>query len=208
MAKVKLDFNRLPIAEKIVKAKQIVTNLTGNPDFPSPNPPLAQVTATINALQAAVVETQAARQTARAKTAEQNDIEDKLDQEITQIGGYIESASGGDETKIIAAGVGIRATASAGRGELTAPTGLSATEGDHDGEISLHWDRVGSARSYVVERSADPPTETSWAHEKVVTTSSTTVSGLTRGAKHWFRVAAIGASGQSGWSDPATKIAP
>ncbi|MEN3333054.1 MAG: hypothetical protein V7641_2419 [Blastocatellia bacterium] len=35
-----------------------------------------------------------------------------------------------------------------------------------------------------------------------------TVSGLPRGAKHWFRVAAGGASGQSGWSDPATKIAP
>lgn len=79
MAKVKLDFKRLPIAEKIVRARQIIKNLTGNPDFPNPNPPLAQIT---------------------------------------------------------------------------------------------------------------------------------TISGLTSGVRYWFRVAAIGASGQSGWSDPATKIAP
>ena len=33
-------------------------------------------------------------------------------------------------------------------------------------------------------------------------------SGLTSGTRYWFRVAAAGASGQGGWSDPATKIAP
>lgn len=38
MAKVKSDFKRLPIAEKPVRARQIVKNLTGNPDFPNPNP--------------------------------------------------------------------------------------------------------------------------------------------------------------------------
>ncbi|MFL6212480.1 MAG: fibronectin type III domain-containing protein [Blastocatellia bacterium] len=42
----------------------------------------------------------------------------------------------------------------------------------------------------------------------VVVTSSAVASGLTRGAKHWFRVAAVSSNGQSGWSDPATKIAP
>jgi hypothetical protein len=207
MAKVKLDFKRLPIAEKIVRAQQIVKNLTDNPDFPNPDPPLAEVTAAINLLETKVVAAQAARQAARASTAEQNDAEDALDQIIDRVGGHIESASGGDEAKIIAAGVSVRASTAATR-DLSVPAALSATEGDHDGEIQLHWDRVGAARSYVIERSADPPTDTSWVHEKVVTTSSTMISGLTRGAKYWFRVAAIGAAGQSGWSDPATKIAP
>ena len=207
MAKVKLDFKRLPLAEKIVRAQQIVKNLTGNPDFSTPNPPLAQISATISALEAKVVQTQAARQSARALTAEQSDIEDKLDQEVAEVGGYIESASGGDEKKILAAGVGVRASAAVTR-DVTAPAAFSLTEGDHNGELKAHWDRVGPARSYVLDRSADPPTATSWVHEKVVTTSSTTISGLTSGVRYWFRVAAIGASGQSGWSDPATKIAP
>lgn len=207
MAKVKLDFKRLPISDKIVRAQQIVRNLTGNPDFPTPNPPLAQVTAAIQLLETKAVSAQAARQAAQAATAEQNDAEAALDRVMDQVGGYIESVSSGDEAKIISAGVSVRSSTSAPR-ELTAPSALAATEGDHDGEIQLHWDRVGAARSYVIERSPDPPTDASWVHEKVVTTSSTTISGLTRGAKYWFRVAAIGASGQSGWSDPATKIAP
>jgi hypothetical protein len=207
MAKVKLDFKRLPLAEKIVRAQQIVKNLTGNPDFPNPTPPLAQITATVQALEAKIVQTQAARQAARALTAEQNDLEDQLDQEMDQIGSHIESTSGGNEKKILSAGVGVRST-SAATHDVTAPAAFSLTEGDHNRELKAHWDRVASARSYVLERSADPPTETSWVHEKVVTTSSTTVSGLTSGVRYWFRVAAIGASGQSGWSDPATKIAP
>lgn len=206
MAKVKLDFKRLPLADKIIKSRQIVANLTDNPDFPTPNPPLAHITTSIDALEAKVVETQAARQAARALTAEQNDMEDQLDREIDQLGGHIESASGGDEAKIIAAGVSVRATATSR--EVGAPAAFSLTEGDHNRELKSHWDRVEGARSYVLERSLDPPTETSWVHEKVVTTSSTTITGLTSGVRYWFRVAAVGKGGQSGWSDPATKIAP
>lgn len=206
MAKVKLDFKRLPISDKIIRARQIVANLTDNPDFPNPIPPLAQLTTTIDALEAKVVETQASRQAARANTAAQNDMEDQLDQEIDQLGGHIESASGGEEAKIIAAGVSVRATAVSHA--VTAPAAFSLTEGDHNGELAAHWDRVPGARSYVLERSADPPTATSWVHEKVVTTSSTTIGGLTSGVRYWYRVAAVGSGGQSGWSDPATKIAP
>jgi Fibronectin type III domain len=207
MAKVKLDFRRLPVADKVIKGQQLVASLTGNASFPTPHPPLAQITAAIDGLQMAVTDAQVARQAARAKTAEQNDKEAALDKLMTQLAAYIESTSGGDETLIKAAGADVRSLAASSEG-LTAPTALAATEGDHNGEIDLHWNRVNRARSYVIERSADPPTDSSWTHEKVVTTSSATMSGLTRGAKYWFRVAAIGASGQSGWSDPATKIAP
>jgi hypothetical protein len=88
------------------------------------------------------------------------------------------------------------------------PPALAATAGDHDGEIDLSWDTVAGAKSYVIEKSPDPPTPTSWAHAGVSTKSKMTISGLTSGTRSWFRVAAVGPSGQSGWSDPATKIAP
>jgi pectate lyase len=88
------------------------------------------------------------------------------------------------------------------------PTGLKSTSGDHDGELDLSWDPVSGAKSYVLEQSSDPPTATSWMHARVSTKSSTTVDGLTSGTRYWFRVSAVDASGHSGWSDPATKIAP
>ena len=88
------------------------------------------------------------------------------------------------------------------------PTGLESTIGDHDGQLDLSWDPVSGARSYVIEQSSDPPTTTGWTHAGVSTKSSTTVDGLRSGTRYWFRVAAVGPGGQSGWSDPSTTIAP
>src|SRR5258706_7095993 len=146
MARVKLDFKRLSVSDKIVRAQQIVKNLTGNPEFPTSQPAACAGHGAIQMLETKVVSAQSARQAAQAATAEQNDAEDALDRIIDQVGGYIASVSGGQERKVIS-GVSVRSSTSAPR-ELTAPGALAATEGDHDGEIQLHWDRVGAARSY------------------------------------------------------------
>src|SRR5947209_923393 len=164
MARVKLDFKGLPPAEKVIRAEQIVASLTDNKNYPTPNPPLADVTTAINGLRTATVEAQQARQLAQAKTAAQNDSEDALDRVMRQLAAYIENVSAGDEALIRSAGVSIRSAAAATPDAATAPTALSATEGDHDGEIDLHWNRVNRARSYIVERSADPPSDASWTH--------------------------------------------
>lgn len=60
----------------------------------------------------------------------------------------------------------------------------------------------------MIQKSPDPPTETSWAHAGVSTKSKATIADLDSGTRYWFRVAAVNANGQSGWSDPAMKIAP
>jgi hypothetical protein len=205
MGKVKLDFSPLPLAEKPLRAQQIVASLTGSPTFTTPNPPLAQITAAAAALQAIIIEAQSLRQAARAKVVEQNEQEAALNKMMSQLAAYIDNVAAGDEKLILKSGFSVRAVA-VETGGLAPPSGLSATEGDHEGEIDLHWNRVNHARSYVIERSADPPTDTSWTHAKSVSISSATIGGLTRGAKYWFRVAAITSDSQSGWSDPSTRI--
>src|SRR5438309_1905628 len=62
--------------------------------------------------------------------------------------------------------------------------------------------------SYVIETSPDPVTPTTWTNRTVPTKSSITIGGLTSGSRCWFHVAAVNPAGQSGWSDPATKIVP
>ena len=128
---------------------------------------------------------------------------------MTQLAAYVESVAGDDETKIHSAGMD---TKSSGKGpstsQPTVPQALTATAGDHDGEIDLSWDTVPKAKSYIIEISPDPPTDKSWGHAGVSTKSSFTATGLTPGTRYWFRVAAVGTGGQSGWSDPAMKIAP
>src|SRR5437588_12419922 len=212
MSKIKFNLRHLSIPEKIARSQQIVAALTGNPNFAAPHPPLAQVTAAINELEAASNAVQAARQEAKAKTAAQHDKEEALDRMVTQVVAHVESVAGDDEQLIMSAGLDVRgsvafASASASATH-SAPTALTATFGDHDGEPDLTWDTVRGARSYVVERSPDPPTETSWVHAAVCTRSKTTIEDLTSGTRYWFRVAAVTATGQSPWSNPAMKIAP
>jgi len=207
MAQIKLNFSRLSIPEKIARARQIVTAMTGNARFTTPQPPLASITAATNELEQAASDVQAARQEAKTKTTIQNTKEDALDKLISQEGGYVTAVSGGDEAIIQSAGMDVRAAP--GASAIPAqPQALGATAGDRDGQMDLSWDPVISATSYVIEISPDPPTATSWKHLGVSTKSSFTVTDLVSGSRLWFRVSAVNAAGQSGWSDPATKIAP
>jgi len=209
MAKVSLGIKNMSVVELVAKARQIATALTGNPHFPNSQPIVAQLIAVADELEAAYAEAQAARQAALTATSILHDKTEALERALRQGGGYIESIAGDDEPKILSAGVHIKGTTAAStNGVMTAPTGLSASAGDREGEIDLAWDRVKGAKSYVLERSPDPPMATSWAQEAIVTRSSATVSGLVSGTRYWFRVAAVTSAGQSGWSDPTLKMAP
>jgi hypothetical protein len=208
MSKAKLNFRNLSVTAKLAKAKQIVTALTGNPNFPNPNPSLSAVIAVIMQTETTLAERDAAQQLAKTKTTELNTLEDKLDRVLSQLAAYVDSAAGGDEVKILSAGLDTRAAATSTTNNPTQPERLHVTAGDHEGELDASWDTVPGARSYVIETSEDPPTPTSWKHTGVSTKSRYTIERLESGKRHWVRVAAINTIGQSGWSDPAMKIAP
>lgn len=208
MSRIKLNLKALTIPEKLARSQQIVAALTGNSNFTTPHPTLAQVTTAISELETASNAAQAARQEAKARTAAQNNKEESLDRIMTQLVAYVESIAGDDEEIIMSAGLNVRAANAPVSSTPSAPPALTATAGDRDGEIDLSWDTVRGARSYVIERSSDPPTDSSWTHATVSTRSQTTIEDLTSGTRYWFRVAAVTATGQSGWSNPAMKIAP
>lgn len=208
--KIKLNFRQLSIPEKTARAKQIIAALESNAtEFKNPSPPLASVTTATNELETAAAETQEARQLAKTKTSAQGQKEDTLDKLMSQLSGYVESVAGDNEELVRRAGMDTRAAAGGASSATPAvPPALSATRGDREGDIDCSWDTVAGARSYVIEISPDPPTATSWAHAGVSTKSRSTISNLTPGTRYWFRVAAVGTAGQSGWSDPAMCIAP
>ncbi|HEX3228028.1 MAG TPA: fibronectin type III domain-containing protein [Pyrinomonadaceae bacterium] len=208
MPKVKLNISRLSITQKIARCRQIITAMTGNPNFPSPNPTLNAINTAIDEVEEAFHASQTARQEAKTKTSVLSDKDDVLSGLMVQLAAHVESVAGSDEAKIRSAGMDTKATASAPTEITEPPANLSATAGDRDGEIDLAWEAISGAKSYVLERSPDPATAASWTHAGVSTKSSHTINGLTSGTRYWFRVAAVNGIGQSGWSDPAVKIAP
>lgn len=208
MSKIKLNFRNLPIPTKTAKARTVVTSLTDNADFPTPSPALAVITAAIDDLETSAATVQSTRAKLKTDISEQNEKEDALNGLMSQLVGYVQSVAGDDETKIHSAGMDARSAKGPASSDPTLPEALSATVGDHDGEMDLSWDPVPKAKSYIIQVSVDPPTETSWQQAGVSTKSGFTVTGLTPGTRYQFRVAAVSTGGQSGWSDPAIKIAP
>ena len=208
MPKVKLNLRNLSVPEKIARAQQIVAALTGNTNFPTPHPPLAEVTTAANELEAATNAAQAARLEAKRLTAARDVKEDELTQLITQLGAYVESVAGGDEALIMSAGLEMRSDRTTDSSAPAAPETLTATTGNHEGEVELSWDAVRGARSYVVERTTNPQEASSWTQAGVSPRSSLIVEGLESGKRYYFRVAAVTLNGQSPWSNHAVKVAP
>lgn len=207
MARVRLNLRGLSIPAKIAKGRHIVTSMTENKNFASPTPSLTDVTAAVDALETAAAQVQSARSEITTRTATQENAESALDQVLTQLAAYVESIAGKDDTLITSAGMETKAAPSAPT-LPSVPQAVSAAQGDHDGELLLWWKPVANARSYVIESSTDPATTTSWEHAGIATAATKTITNLKSGTRFWFRVAAVGAGGQSGWSEHATKVAP
>jgi len=207
MARIRLNLRSLSVTDKIAKGRQIVTAMTNNTNFPNPSPPLTEITASLDELTQAFALVQSAKSEVSTRVVTQDNSEAKLDQLLTQLAGYVESVAGRDDTLITSVGMETKAVPSAAT-VPSVPQALAANAGEHEGEINLLWKAVPKARSYIIEFSLDPATASSWTHVGIATSASKVVTNLTSGKRYWFRVAAVGAGGQSGWSEHATKVVP
>jgi hypothetical protein len=196
MARVRLNIRNLSITDKIAKGRQIVTAMTNNATFQTPHPPLQDVTTALDDLEKASGLVQAAKSEVNTRMANQENLEIRVDQVLTQLGSYVESIAGPDDAVITGAGMETHASRSAPT-IPSVPQALSGAAGEHEGEISLTWKTVPNARSYVIESSLDPATPASWLHAGIATSGSKTIANLTSGKRYWFRVAAVGAGGQA-----------
>ena len=206
MAKVKLGLQDQSVPEKTQLGDTVHTSMTGNANYVTPVPTLAELLAAKNALATAFATAVAARQASEQATALLNQKEDVFDLVMTQLGNYVETTSGGDEAKILSAGMQV-ASGRTPPAPMPKVENVAATPGDLDGECDLVWKPVKRKTNYIVEVSPDPVTPTSWSQAGLPTKSNFTVSGLVSGAKYWFRVAASASLGAGPRSDPATSRA-
>jgi|SRR5215213_2430904 len=207
MARVRLNLGKLSVTDKIATGRHIVTKLTNNPSFPDPHPALTEVNAALDELETAFGQVQSAKSEITTRVGTQEIAEKKFDQLLTRLAGYVESVAGSDDTLITSTGMEVKGSRSPAT-IPTAPQSLSAAPGEHDGEIFLSWKAVPNAYSYVLEFSLDPATAGSWSQLGVATSASKTIGNLTSGKRYWFRAKAIGAAGESGWSEHASKVVP
>ena len=160
MSQVKLALNELTLLQQIELARQIAPAMTGNPSFPTPNPPLGDLLDYAATAESTINAQKATAKAAQNATINARNAQIALMNALTAEGSYVQSESQGDEAKILSAGMKVRSDA-APVGPLPAPENLSATTGDMPGEIDLHWNRLKGASSYVPQFTTDPMTNAS-----------------------------------------------
>jgi hypothetical protein len=203
-ARIGLDDLTLPA--QIQYGRRLIAGFTGNPNFPTPNPTVAALTAATDALEAAYNDARAARLTAKTKTQLQDEKMAAFGETVSLLASYVDNASGGDATVIESSGFAVRATPSP-VGPLPAPSDVQATASAHPGHAELRWRSVYGAKAYNIER-AEGGAELVWKYMATTTKREASVNSMVSGKTYWHRVAAVGAAGQSAWSDPVPMVAP
>ncbi|NNC95139.1 MAG: fibronectin type III domain-containing protein [Chitinophagales bacterium] len=203
MAKVKLGFKNMSIANKIHVAESIVKKMTDNPNFSEPLPSLENVKRNINNFRNAVED---AMDGSRSKKAEQREMEKVLDACVTRLAEYVQVASRGNEKIILSSGMGVRKAPSR-IGKLEAPNKIVATYGKSEGEIEVKWKRVYGSKAYIIEITNHPDKDESWRVCGQSTKSKYVISNLKSGSKYYIRVSALGAAGKSAYSEIAANNA-
>lgn len=210
MARISRNWTKLNRQQRIDLAKTIHTKLTGNADVPAPAPTLTALNTLITAAQDALDDVAAEEVTLAALRSTRDQKVDALMAALDQEASTVESATAGDETKIIGTGFSPQGGGGGPVGSLAAPQDFRATAGDNDGELDFQWDPVEGARSYELQTTATPTDAASWVTRPnpTPTRSSTAISGLPSGTRLYGRARGIGSAGPGAWSDSAGKMVP
>ncbi len=192
---VKLGLSNKPVAQKIIKARTIIANMTGNAYFPTTNPPIANLTTVTDALETA----EAALDGSKIKTEQRDMALAAFEAVIKQLQSDVENIADGNVEKILSSGFDVRNPRTAPV-ILPAPVALTAVSTGISGQVKIRWQAVKGAKSYPVQVSADGGAN--WTMAAASTKATVIVEELTPGQLFFFRVACFNAAGLSGWSDP------
>ena len=204
MAIIAINTKSLPIPARITRGQEIITMSTGNPNVPGNT---AVLTAFTN-LQSDMVAANEAHMTAQRNLDElmsaRNTALDAWNNGLTTLAAFTQSATQGDETKILSTGFEVRRPPSPAP-PPGAPGPLTVKLNGSPGVTKLSWPTMPDAKSYLVQQSPDPVTDTSWAQVDTPTKASCEIAGAEPGTVYWFRVAAVGSSGTGPWSGAASR---
>lgn len=187
------------VAALVPYAQNIVTCMTNNPRFPSPQPTLATVTTAITAL--ATAEAAAVSRIKGAVTT-RNDKRAALDVLLQQLRAYVQSVADADPENgaatIQSAGMSVRKIG-------TRPSRVFAAEqGPVSGSAKLVTPSAG-ARAFF-EWSYSPDGGKTWVETPSTVQARTTITGLGAGRTVQFRYRTVTKTGQGDWSQPVSLL--
>ena len=201
-SKALLGFAKLSDANIETKAVSIVTAMTGNANFTTPVPALADVSKAIQDYSQALAMAQMGD---KLQVAIKNAKKEALLTLLRSLAAYVNFTANGDKTVIISSG--FDASKESGSAQsLLAPKNFKITNGMNPGQAITSISGVRGVKTYMHQYTVDPITDASVWKSEYVTTRSYTFNSMDSGKKFWFRVAVIGTGGQIAYTDPLSLI--
>jgi hypothetical protein len=207
MKYIKLELGKKTVAEKIALGNGVATAMANNLDFPTPNPTLTGLSASITALAAKQAAREKLLEQAKTATVELQQAEKAYDQTITQLGQYAEAAVMGDTQKLENAGFTIRGVP-VPLPALEQVQDLKLTSNSHTGKLFARWKPLHGAKFYEVQICPDPVSDSGWRLVKASPASNTVIEDLPSATKRWIQVRGVAKKSAGAWSQPACKVIP
>ncbi len=183
----------------ITYVQKILKAMTGNPTFPTPNPPLTAVSGAVNALQAAEI---AVLTRATGTVATRNEKRATLVTLLELLRGYVQSVADATPENAISiiesSGFALRKTT------VRAPRVFAAKATTLSGTVKLTAPLAGRRAAYRWQYSTDGGK--TWVDASETLQARTTVTGLPVGTTVQFRYRSVIKGGASDWSAPLSMV--
>ena len=201
MKKATTSFTSLSDGNLESKTHEIITSMTGNPNFPNPIPALADITAAATAYTTAL---------SKAGTGNRIDVADKNAKRDVLIGQLrilcysVNSIANGDAAMILSSGFDLSRDPQPV--VLTRPENIKVENGVASGSLLVSVKAVKGAYAYFHEYTTDATLAPgSWV-STTGTTSKMQFTNLQPGTIYYCRVGAVGTNNQLLYSDPVSRM--
>ncbi|MBI4932049.1 MAG: hypothetical protein HY841_14930 [Bacteroidetes bacterium] len=151
-AKVKRNFIKIPVSNKILFGRDRVVDMTGNANFLTPIPSLATVTTVTNNLETKHLASEGG---GPAQTVARDAAEEVWNSTLRKLADYVDGIADGDTVKITSAGFHTTKTEASPRHVPAQPTGQKFIHTDESGAVIFTCNAVPSSETYVAVLSPD-----------------------------------------------------
>lgn len=200
VAKLTLSTSPYTDADFLGRSQYVLSCLTGNTSFPSPVPPLADLSAAIDAFALARV---GAASGTHALVAAKNERRAELEAVYVQLGMYVMYVANGSVELLIQSGYPVAKDREPVY--ISNPGNVTLSNGVTSGELESVVAAVKGSRLYLFQiTDAEPSDNTLW-DSRTCSRCKYTFKGLQPGKKYWVRVAATGSGDQIAYSTIASQ---
>jgi hypothetical protein len=164
-AVVLINFIRIPVPEKIQFAKNRLSHIIGNANFPSPDVSLADISIAIDVLETKFRKAQGG---GTKDTAAMHAAEAVLDELMRKLADYVSRTANGNAVIIASAGFSIIKTKPSLMHKPGKPEGLKLTRTQQSGTLISNCKRLANARGFVTIISASPDAGVAVRGEEII----------------------------------------